>query len=73
MDLTYTPSNFDPSGIDAQALEPLTYLDCGESVFDSETGAFTNFCGNEEPGAVLRTQSGGPEVIVQQAKLALPA
>jgi hypothetical protein len=64
LEFPYTPSNFNPSGVSAQAMSPLTYLNCGESVFNSETGAFSNFCGQQEPSPVLRTQTNGPDMVI---------
>jgi hypothetical protein len=60
----YTPTNFSPSGLQPESTDESTLLNCGVSTFDSTTLAFGNWCGRNEPTPVVRSQSGGPEVVV---------
>ncbi len=61
----FPPSNFDPDepAVFAGAGNQLT-LDCGISVFNSETLTFSNWCGEYEPTPVVREQTGGPEAVI---------
>ncbi len=53
----YAPSNFDPGAVGA--LVPRVQLNCGETIFNSSTGMFTNDCGRMMPTMVLTPQPGG--------------
>jgi hypothetical protein len=59
----YMPSNFDATTINFNAA-PTPTLNCGTTTVDT-TGAVTisNWCGTV-PTPVIRTQSGGPEVVI---------
>jgi hypothetical protein len=43
-------------------------LNCGVSTFDSTTLTFGNWCGQNLPAPVVRTQAGGPEIVVLAAR-----
>jgi hypothetical protein len=61
----YTPSNFSPAGLPVDPCpSAAVVLDCGTSTFDSQTFAYGNWCGQTQPAPVVRTQSGGPDVVV---------
>jgi hypothetical protein len=60
----YTPTNFDPAGLDAASTDDTTLLNCGVSTFDSTTMTFGNWCGQNLPSPVTRTQPSGPSVVV---------
>jgi hypothetical protein len=57
------PTNFDPTPLGPDST-PRTVLDCGESVFDSTSSTFTNWCGQAEPRVATVTPSGGSELVV---------
>jgi hypothetical protein len=60
----YTPVNFAIAGLDPLSTDDVTLLDCGVSTFDSGTLAFGNWCGQNQPSPLVRTQTGGPDVVV---------
>lgn len=54
---SYVPSNFEPGRV--AVVVPRVQLNCGETVFDSTAGTFTNDCGRTMPTMVLSPQPGG--------------
>jgi len=59
----YTTSNFDSGDSGIVPVGAVT-LGCGVSAFSSTTLAFTNWCGQPMPTPLVRTQSGGPDVVI---------
>lgn len=68
--LGFTPSNFDPSGVNWSA-QPNSRLNCGTTTIDStdpdgagpSVATITNWCGTA-PTPFVQIQNGGPEIIV---------
>ncbi len=61
----YTPSNFDPAPAPMNLASSGTVtLNCGVSTFDSQNLTFGNWCGQIEPTPVVRTQPGGPDLVI---------
>lgn len=59
----YTTSNFDGNDSGITPVGAVS-LSCGTSVFNSTTLAFSNWCGQPMPTPVVRSQSGGPDVVI---------
>lgn len=65
VEFRYSPSNFNPQEPNIASSKSLVVnLNCGESSFDSSSLEFGNFCGQDQPKAVLIPQDEGPSVVV---------
>ncbi len=58
----YIPSNFDPDALDPALTDHVT-LDCGVSIFNSQSLSFSNWCEQPEPTPVVDVAS-DPDVVI---------
>ncbi|MFO0728826.1 MAG: hypothetical protein U1E65_33920 [Myxococcota bacterium] len=58
----YTPSNFNPAMVGQ--VQPRLSFGCGVTSFDTQTLAFTNFCGGTPPTPVAWTQPAGGQAVL---------
>jgi hypothetical protein len=60
----FTPSNFDPTGLDPSVAGATTIIGCSAVLDTSGTPSFTTWCSGPQPQITVVTQTDAPELVV---------